>query len=560
MRCFQDQRGFAILLRINVYGGTILLLAASPLAAQDAFDRTNPASQASREERIERPAEQVRIEVLPVLEMPQVGAGAEAVDIGAIVIDGLTVMGRDAFAATIEPFAGRPLDRTELAQLADAIAARLRAEGYILATAWIPEQRLVNGMLRVRVDEGRIDAVRLVGTQNAALRQQLERLVGSGPVTLTELQREVLLADDLPGVWIKATRFEHEGNARVLVVEAQKNDVGGGVLLATDGTKPLGPVRARIDVDANGLISPRDRIDLSFSATPIDPEELAFFSARYTVIVSDSGTSLGLFGSLSRTEPGAYLANRQLLGKAWQGGIRLSHPLMRSQARSLWLEASGEVQDLRQDSFGTLARHDRIALARLGFYGFGPVAGGTLQGRATLSQGLGILGATGKSDPLASRFDARPDFTTLSWWLNWRRGIAPRVSLVLATTGQLSSAPLLIGESFSLGGTNFLRGYDFAQRVGDEGITGLAELRYDLAKPLGESSNLQLYAFADAGTVSNLAGGLGGGTLASSGGGLRTDITGDLDLDFEVAVPVTEDRYDTGNRAPRLNLRISQSF
>jgi hypothetical protein len=27
-----------------------------------------------------------------------------------------------------------------------------------------------------------------------------------------------------------------------------------------------------------------------------------------------------------------------------------------------------------------------------------------------------------------------------------------------------------------------------------------------------------------------------------------------------VAVPLTEDRYDTGDNRPRLNLRISQSF
>ena len=79
------------------------------------------------------------------------------------------------------------------------------------------------------------------------------------------------------------------------MVDAGRSDAGGSVLVATDGTKPLGPVRARIDFDANGLISPRDRVDLSISATPLDPEELAFFSARYTVIVSDSGTSTAPF-------------------------------------------------------------------------------------------------------------------------------------------------------------------------------------------------------------------------------------------------------------------------
>ncbi len=539
----------------------MVLLAASPLAAQDALDRTNPQGLANRDELQPPPPDKVRIEVQPVLDMPAAGSGdGGTVDVGAIIIDGLVAMDRAAFARVIEPFAGRPLDRTEMVRLTDAIAARAREEGYVLASAWIPEQALVGGTLRVRIDEGTVDGLRIEGSDDPAIRRQLERLVGGGPVTLTALQREVLLADDIPGVWIRSTRFEREGTRRILVVDAARSDAGGSVLVATDGTKPLGPVRARIDFDANGLISPRDRVDLSISATPFDPEELAFFSARYTVIVNDAGTSVGAFGSWSRTEPGAYLAGRGLLGEAWQAGLRLRHPLMRGSARSLWLEASGEVQDLRQDAFGQLARHDRIALARLGFYGYGPLAGGSLQGRATVSQGLPVLGATGTGDPLASRFDAAPDFTTLTWWLNWRRGIVPRVSLSLAATGQLSTAPLLIGESFVLGGTQFLRGYDFAQRVGDEGVAGSAELRYDWPRALGGVRHLQLYAFADGGTVSNLGGGLGGGTLASSGAGLRTDITRDLDLDFEVAVPLTEERYDTGDNSPRLNLRIVQSF
>jgi hemolysin activation/secretion protein len=537
-----------------------MLLAAGPLAAQDALDRTNPAQQLSREDPATLTPDTIRIEVQPVLDARLVSDNSDVLDVGAIVIDGLVALDRAAFAATIEPFAGRPLNRDELARLTDAVAARARSEGYILATAWIPQQTLMSGTLRVKVDEGTIDAVRIIGSDDPAIRRQLERLVNGQPVTLAALQREVLLADDLPGVWIQRTRFEREGTRRVLVVDAGRNDVGGSVQVATDGTKPLGPVRARIDFDANGLISSRDRVDLSISMTPLDPEELAFFSARYAVIINDSGTSLGAFGSFSRTEPGAYLANRELLGEALQGGIRLRHPLLRSQKRSLWLEASGEVQDLRQNSFDQLARHDRIALARLGLYGFGPLAGGNLQGRATVSQGLPILNATGTGDPLASRFDAEADFTTLSWWLNWRRGIAPRVSLSLAATGQLSTAPLLIGESFTLGGTGFLRGYDFAQAVGDEGVAGLAELRYDWPKALGAVRRVQLYAFADGGTVSNIAGGLGGGTLASSGAGLRTDITRDLDLDFEVAVPLTEDRYDKNDKSPRLNLRVSQSF
>lgn len=537
------------------------MLAGQGLAAQDALDRTSPDQQVDRDQPVPPPDETARIEYQPVLEMPLAPqTGGAVLDVGSIVIDGLETLSRRDFAPVIEPFFGRSLDQTELRRLTDAVADLARKRGLILATARIPQQTLVGGMLRVEVDEGRIDAVRIDGSDDPAIRAQLETLIGERPITLKALQHAVLLADDLPGVWIRSTRFEGQGNARVLVVEAGREDFGGVVQVSTDGIRPVGPVRARIDLNANGLISPRDRVDLSYSMTPFDPDELTFFSARYTVVVNNAGTQVGAYGSYSRTEPGAYLTDRQLQGEAWQGGIRLRHPLLRAQKRSLWLEASGEVQNLRQDSFGTLAREDRIALARLGVYGFGPVAGGTLQGRATISQGLGIFNATELGDPLASRTDAPNDFTTLLWWLNWQRGIAPRVSLSLSANGQFSTAPLLIGESFALGGNAFLRGYDFAQRVGDQGIAGSGELRYDWPNAFGAVRSVQLYAFADGGTVSNLGDGVGGGTLASSGGGLRTDITRDLGLDFEVALPLSEPRYDTADKSPRLNLRISQSF
>jgi hemolysin activation/secretion protein len=537
-----------------------VLLAGQGLAAQDALDRTNPAQQIERDRPMVEVEEAIRIEIQPVLEMPTRTGADAGIAVGAIVIDGLVALDRGDFAGVIEPFAGHALDRAGLRRLTDAVANHARARGYILATAWIPEQALPGGVLRVRVDEGGIDEIRIEGSDDPAIRRQLERLLAIRPLTLAALQREVLLADDISGVWIRKTRFERDGGRRILVVDARRQDFAGSALVTTDGTKPVGPVRARINLDANGLISPRDQVDLSFSTTPLDPDELAFFSARYSVVVNDAGTLLGAFGSYSRTEPGAYLAARELMGEVWQGGVRMRHPLLRSQRRSLWLEASAEMQDLAQDSFGTLARHDRIALARLGFYGFGPLAGGTLQGRATVSQGLDILGATALGDPLASRPDAGPGFTRVSWWLNWRRALAGRVSLSFAASGQLSSDPLLIGESFALGGNAFLRGYDFAQAIGDQGVAGLGELRYDWPRALGAVQHLQLYAFADGGMVSNLAGGRGDETLASSGAGLRADVTRNLDFDFEVAVPLTDPRYDTGDKTPRINLRVSQSF
>ena len=48
---------------------------------------------------------------------------------------------------------------SDMRALASDVANVARGAGYGLATAWIPPQRVSNGVLRVVIDEGRIDAI-----------------------------------------------------------------------------------------------------------------------------------------------------------------------------------------------------------------------------------------------------------------------------------------------------------------------------------------------------------------------------------------------------------------
>ncbi len=533
---------------------------ASPLAAQNALDRTVPSQEVARGAGFVTGEQTLRIEFEPVIETPESDDDGDPIAVSGIMLDGLDAVSAESFADVIEEFAGRGLTRGDLARLTNRLAKRARDEGLIFATVWIPEQTMLAGILRVTIDEGRIDEIRVTGIADPVVAEQLASLKDGKPVMLAALQRQLLLAADIPGITIRSSRFVREGERRILLVEAEHDRINGSALIANDGIKPIGPVRARIDVNVNGLISARDNVELSFSVTPFDPRELAFVAGRYSVIINDAGTSLGLSGAYSKTRPGAYLADLDLSGEFWQAGVGLRHPLIRTPRRSLWLDGSLGIQELTQDSFALLARQDRIVAARLGIYGFSDLAGGTVQARATVAQGLDVFGATPAGDPFASRLDAAPDFTTFSWWVDWQRRLGGRFSLSLAATGQLSTAPLLIGENFILGGTSFLRGYDFGQRAGDQGIIGQGELRYDLANAFGAGRGVQLYAFADGGTVSDLNTGTPSATLASSGAGVRADVTRQLDLDFEVAVPLSEVRFDTGDNSPRVVVRVRQAF
>ncbi|WP_306090282.1 ShlB/FhaC/HecB family hemolysin secretion/activation protein [Qipengyuania flava] len=481
-------------------------------------------------------------------------------NVGPISLEGLVELSVVDFVDIIERYAARDLDGEQLNTLASEVAARAQAKGYVFATAMIEPQSLRAGVLRVRVDEGRIDRIRIDGDDDAAIRSQLAPLLNGRPVTKARLERHLLLSDDISGVRVRRAYFEREADRGVLVLEARRSRASGAVVFENDGTAPVGPERLRIDADFNGLLTPTDEVDITLATTPFEPGELQYAKLKYEAVISSTGTQAGVVVSHSRTDPGAYLADDDVTGRSTRVGIELRHPFIRRRNFSLWGEAELQLRDIRRERDGALDRHDRIPVVRLGAFMAGAAAGGRYRARVTYSQGLSVLGATERGDPLASRDDASAVFSSLYAWADWERELGSGFSMELAARGQIASAPLLSTEDLGLGGNRFLRGYPYSQRSGDEGIMGSGELRYDWEDALGLLDNMQIYAYADGGYVGNIDNGRGTGELYSAGGGLRTDIVSGLDFDVELAMPLSGPRYDTDDDNPRLNLKLRKTL
>jgi hemolysin activation/secretion protein len=527
-----------------------------PASAQSTLDRTDPVQAEVKDESDER-AERPALESTATIEPAPRADGIESnYLVSAIIIDGRHELPVAAFTDIVERYSGRDLTPGQLEALVNEIANRARAHGYVFATAVIEAQALSVGILRVRLDEGIIDEIRIHGDDDPAIRRQLAPLRSGRPVTLAMLERQILLAGDISGAFIRRSYYEREDGRGILVVEARRSYSGGYAELENNGSQPIGPIRARFNLDLNGIISSTDEVDLTYSTTPFQPEELQYGRVGYRMVINNSGTEVGGTLSYSATDPGAYLADRDVFGRSWQVGLEARHPFLRSRNASLWGDFALRMRDLRQEREGSVVRHDRIPVVRVGLFSVAEAAGGRLRGRLTYSQGLSILGATELGDPLASRDDASAKFSSLYGWADWNRDLSSNFSLRLVARGQLTSAPLLSTEDLGLGGNSFLRGYNYSERFGDEGIMGSAELRYDWNNVGGVVPNLQVYAYVDGGVVGSLGKGRGDGSLASAGGGVRADLTRDLDFDVEVAVPLTGPRYDTGNKAPRFNLRL----
>lgn len=213
--------------------------------------------------------------------------------------------------------------------------------------------------------------------------------------------------------------------------------------------------------------------------------------------------------------------------------------------------------EIDQSLLGTPLRNDRLDTLTGTLDGATKVAGGTLRGQFTATWGLPLVGVTREGAARSSRLDGDARFVALAYFGEWVRPLGKRVSVVLASTGQVASRPLLATAEFGVGGPSFGRAYDYSDRTGDNGVAGSAELRLGVPTRPSLIDRLQVFAFADAGAAWNLNDGIGGGTLSSAGGGVRWGL-GRFDLAVEAAQPLNAERFSTGRRNPRLSFRLAR--
>ena len=527
------------------------------IQAQSALDRVDPARVEERKLEVLQPP----LDVPPTLENQKAEAlPADApVAVGAIELVGLEHIRRSQFSDIIEPYLGRTLTQQDLAALVDCLAERAQAT-YPLASAAIEPQTMRAGILRVRIDEGKIDAVELEGFQNDALLTSLRQLVTGSPVRASELETRLLVAGDIDGVTIEKTKVILENGHRILKISGNYRKFRAQLSVDNDSTKPIGPFELFGSARINGVLSQDDSLQIFALGAVPEADELAFIRLRYSKRISPAGTEFSIAGSFSRTMPGSYLAPLQIEGESRWASIGMTQPLRRSRHSSVWIDGSLSYREIRQDRSQVLAREDRLTVAKLSIYGSAKFAGGALRSSATISQGLNILDATRLGDPRSSRSDADGTYTGL--WLSseWSRTIAANFSIDIGVRSQIASQPLLVSEEIGLGGAAFARGYDYSERSGDKGTMAYGEARYKVDHKIGPVRGVEFYAFADGGTVRNLSGGFGGGSLFSTGAGMRADVDRRTDANFEVALPLSEDRYDTGNQAPRVRFSMTRYF
>jgi len=424
----------------------------------------------------------------------------------SLIISGSTVYSKKRFTKLYKNYLRRTISLAHVYRMASAITAKYRNDGYILTKAVIPPQEIADGIVRIKIIEGYIDQVNIKGDvrgPKVLLNAYRQKLLSSRPLKAKDLERYLLLVDDLPGVTVKSVltpSSTNTGASRLDIILENKN-YDAAVSFDNRGNVFNGPYQFSGNATWNSPLKGFGRLGGQGVVTT-DTDELKYFSGFYELPVSTEGTRFLLSGSLSSSNPGDTLKIFEVDGTSASIGFRLSHPFIRSRAENLTAFLGFTGKDAQTDILNTPDSIDRLRVLELGAsYDYADRFRGINQFNFSLRKGLNVFNATETGSARLSRERGTSDFTKISGQYLRLQEIVPTWSLLGSVTWQYAFNPLLAPEEFGFGGSQFGRAYDSSEITGDSGIAFKLELQksFKLQKPY--LRDMQAYAFYDAGSV-----------------------------------------------------------
>lgn len=503
------------------------------------------------------------------IQNPERSAVPRAVDEIEFSVRSIRVVGAKHFPdgvvrSIFAPIEGRTIVLEDLRKAAQQLEDRYRAEGYFLTRVFISPQQVRDGVLEVQVLEGYIGAA-FVEAPNAPSRRHVEQLlkpvIGQHPAQFRDLESRLLLINDVPGLAGNSIlRQGAEPGSSEMLVNLARVPNAYRATFSNTASDILGPTSYGLGATLSQPLGRPGLLDIDLSASGGSLSELRSANLRYASPVGSGGAVLALGGLVAFAKPGGSVASLDIKSRIMSFNSRLRVPLLRSRQNSVYADLAMTVNRSRTEALGKRIVDDKGTVAEVGlsWQQVGWLKGATTV-TLTLSHGLEIFGAIGRSASLPSVDGFKPDFTKLNYSLQRTQILADRITVQFNVQGQYTGDRLLSGEQVSFGGPSIGRGYDPSLLAGERGLGMVGELQYDLPVKLAPATDsAKLYSFADwarATTLAYKAMPKQNQYISSIGVGVRTVLWQHASVDMQLARAVRTVAGDP-RRGVRFNLNV----
>lgn len=424
-----------------------------------------------------------------------------AMAVQAFAIEGNSAIATSDLQALLQPLEGQWLTLSQLEAGAARITRLYRERGYPFAYAYLPEQTVEAGRVRITVLEGRLGEVRVENpTRQRAhvIETPLRRLERGQVIRADALDSSLLLLGDIHGAHAKA-RLQpgsEVGTSDLVVMVEDTALVSGTLGLDNSGNRYTGVWRASGNLQLNGALGLGERIQLQ---TMLSDEHLRNYHLDYQMALGPWNTRVGAGVSHLNYALGKEFSVLDAYGSATVASLHATQPLVRSRNANFNAHLQYDQKRLT-DHMGMHSSHTpkRSHLASLGLNGDWQDQWANRAMNVwdlSWTQGQLRLGSDAQRllDALSTRSAGR--FQTLNASFARWQALAGPWSLHGRVHGQWANKNLDSSEKMSLGGAHGVRAYPQGEASGDTGWLATLALRYALAP------GWQVSGFGDAGQV-----------------------------------------------------------
>lgn len=476
---------------------TALLLSAHAQTAPDAGSLQREADRALQAPRSTIPSAQTA----PTAKPMATDAKAARVTVHSITIEGTSLLPVEELNALVAQHIGQSLTLAELEHATQQIAEHYRQQGWY-ARVYLPQQDVTHGAIRIHILEGRFSgaSVQQKGERSHADAVQAlitQRLEQGKPLSSADLERGLLLANDLPGIAASGTlqAGQAQGETALAIHLQDTAFITGDVGLNNHGLRATGRAQITGGLALNNMSGNGDQLALRLMVA----EDVRSAVARYSLPLGHSGLRLAAHASTLGYELGGSYKALNAEGKAHTGGLTLSYPLVRQADRNLNASLGYEHRRYDDDMLDMALRRHRINAFTLGLsgdihdnLGAGAITWGSMQ----LTHGsLNIRDVNHDRTADAATAQSHGSYTKLGWSLSRLQALAPSWQIQANANGQFASSNLASSERMSLGGPHQIRAYPVNEASGDQGMVLQLELQKNLAP------GWQAVAFYDVGHI-----------------------------------------------------------
>jgi hemolysin activation/secretion protein len=481
----------------------------------------------------------------PISPPKAAGDGASFDNVPRFVLTSVTFEGVQAVSLrrlepAWAPYRGKSVSLADLRAIARRAEAIYARRGYPFVAVVLNPQQVVGGAVRYKVVEGHISDLTILGSNLVARSQAtaaFEPLVNRSPLSAADVEGAYEHASAVPGLAVAgALNRGSVAGGMDLLIQAKRQEWQFYANVNDLYPDALGPWGALLGVNHFGGSRYGDETSAQVYES-LDGGRQTVARGSYERGLDAAGTTLSLTVLGAWANPGREVAPLDLATNVADGRIALMQPIISRLSGSLSATVAFEADDQKTDVFSRVGlTDDKLRIISIGLDGEWRFDDdGRVAMSAEIRQGMPILGASQKGDPLLSRQGADPDATVSRISLE---GVTPRanyVRFVVRVDGQLASAPLTAPDQYEVGNLTIGRGYQPGSIFGDDAIATSAEVRLG---PISAFHRFQVepFGFYDVVRVwTRTPGDQIDRTLSSLGAGLRLETPRHLHIDLTYA-------------------------